>query len=622
MPTPEMSCDDAMVLHALDADGELGPDDAVALGHHLAQCRRCRETAELEAADDERVPLVWLVREGGFDSPPIFEPAAFRIHEEVGAGGMGKVYRAHDRRLRRDVALKELRPGENPDRFRREVLQTARLEHPAIVRILEAGRWPDGTPFYTMPIGPKRTLADAIAEMRTYEERAALLPNILTVADALTHAHARNVLHRDIKPANVLVGEDGETLVIDWGLANRDDSSEDPDPRDGATRAGVGTASYAAPEQIAGEEPSERADVYSLGATLYHLVAGQAPYADVEHPREVKPNRAPRAVRSIVPEVPRPLQSIVARAMATDPALRFPDVKSFAEQLRRFAAGLKVDESAPHILLDSAAAVRSRAVVDRSEVRHLTRTVTLTVTAKVRKRTLCSSCGNAYDYSYRARATESSSGEPDRGAAVAQCVADAVHGIGWAPCPDCGDITRSMRTARRRRIFVGAAAIIVFAACLGVLGVLADGRGSARHPLSFLGIGRQPVVTPPGNPVAVPPTANQPLPTAALTRCAEALEVAWTDEVGITREAAVHDRLKASFTHGLDSDTCRLAMGSAVGSHAEEQLAFMQAARPCADELVTRANVEDAGASGNVLWTMQEALLTAKRSGNCSVDSP
>src|SRR5262249_30222226 len=145
----------------------------------------------------------------------------YELIEEHGRGGLGVVWKARDRQLDRMVALKEVLP---PDaairaRFVREALVTARLAHPGIVPVYEAGRWASGEPYYVMKLVEGRTLADVAAEKTTLAERLSLLPRLIAVADAIAYAHAQGVLHRDLTPANVILGAYGETVVIDWGLA-------------------------------------------------------------------------------------------------------------------------------------------------------------------------------------------------------------------------------------------------------------------------------------------------------------------------------------------------------------------------------------------------------------------
>src|SRR6185295_10072435 len=156
------------------------------------------------------------------------DPGRYQIIGEHGRGGLGRVSRVHDRELGRDIAIKELltRGHVGEVRFLREALITARLEHPGIVPVYEAGRWPDGTPFYAMKLVAGRPLRDLIIERATIAERIALLHHVIAVADAIAYAHGRNIIHRDLKPGNVIVGDFGETIVIDWGLA-KDLSAEE-----------------------------------------------------------------------------------------------------------------------------------------------------------------------------------------------------------------------------------------------------------------------------------------------------------------------------------------------------------------------------------------------------------
>src|SRR5215813_1095753 len=145
----------------------------------------------------------------------------YAISGEIAKGGMGRVLAARDLRLGRAVAIKELLP-KNRDlarRFEREARITARLQHPSIIHVYEAGVWNGGEPFYAMTRVAGRSLDKVVAELTTLNERLSLLPTVISVVDALAYAHNEGVIHRDLKPANVLVGEVGETVVIDWGLA-------------------------------------------------------------------------------------------------------------------------------------------------------------------------------------------------------------------------------------------------------------------------------------------------------------------------------------------------------------------------------------------------------------------
>ena len=319
----------------------------------------------------------------GGAAPPIDLPVVARESYEILAehsrGGLGRILRARDRRTGRVVAIKEVLRDhrETAARFQREAMLTANLQHPAIVPVYEVGRWPDGTPFYAMKLVAGRSLAGAIGEAGTREARLALLPHVIAVADALAYAHDLGVIHRDLKPANVLVGRFGETVVIDWGLAKEIGAAESAAPGSGSgsgtgsgsgsgtgsgsgsgSRGGLtgssgdagltvagsllGTPAYMAPEQARGEELDARADVYALGAMLYHLLAGQMPYASassVEQLLDWVRTAPPRPLGAIDAELPPDLVAIAEKAMAARRSSRYASAGEMAEDLRRFQTG-------------------------------------------------------------------------------------------------------------------------------------------------------------------------------------------------------------------------------------------------------------------------------------------
>ena len=241
----------------------------------------------------------------------------YELAEEIARGGMGTVYRARDRRLDRDVALKVMNapapaPGE-VERMRDEARILARLEHPGIVPVHDLGTLPDGRLFYVMKLVRGRRLDEATA--------GAALPARLRIferiCDAVAFAHAQGVVHRDLKPENVMVGPFGEVLVLDWGVAKRLDVPGAPE-REGTV---LGTPGYMPPEQARGEMDriDERADVYALGALLQFLME-------------------PGGARGF----PRALDAICARARAPRPEDRYSSVRDLAAEVERFLSALPV----------------------------------------------------------------------------------------------------------------------------------------------------------------------------------------------------------------------------------------------------------------------------------------
>jgi WD40 repeat protein len=290
------------------------------------------------------------------ESLPEVDPSRYAIHGELAHGGIGRILRARDLHLGRPVAIKEmLSPSRDAEaRFVAEALVTARLQHPSIVPIYEAGRWPGGDPFYAMKLVSGRSLADVITEKKTLEERLALLPHVLAVAEAIAYAHTERIIHRDLKPANVLVGAFGETVVIDWGLAKdmapgaEPETASPPGPEEasadgGLTRVGavLGTPVYMPPEQAAGQPVDERADVYALGAILYHLLAGSRPYEapSSEEVLQQVVEGPPVPLSQRQKGIPPDLLTIVAKAMARAPSERYATARELAEDLRRFQTG-------------------------------------------------------------------------------------------------------------------------------------------------------------------------------------------------------------------------------------------------------------------------------------------
>jgi len=255
--------------------------------------------------------------------------SSYTIERELTGGGMARVFVAEDSDLGRKVVIKILPPdlaaSVSAERFRREILTVARLEHPHIVPVLKAGDL-DGLPYFVMPYVDGESLDIRLRRSRTVSVREAL--GILKdVARALAFAHERGVVHRDIKPGNVLLAA-GSATVTDFGVAKALSTAR----RSGETGAGLthtgmslGTILYMAPEQAASDpEIDGRADIYSLGITAYEMLSGAAPFARL-NPREMLTARLtlpPPPLASVRRDVPAGLERLIARCLAIDPADR------------------------------------------------------------------------------------------------------------------------------------------------------------------------------------------------------------------------------------------------------------------------------------------------------------
>jgi serine/threonine-protein kinase len=238
----------------------------------------------------------------------------YELGEKLGAGGMGTVWRARDRELARDVAIKVVRAAREPAALAERLLAEARtlaaLEHPGIPPVYEAGTLADGRAWYAMRYVRGTTLA------RTPRSTPrAGLRLCLRLCETVAHAHAQGVVHLDLKPENVMLGPLGELVVMDWGLARAAGV-------DAGGRAG-GTPGYMAPEQAepGSSAPDARADVYALGGLVAFLAGGAPPSADGS---------------LALAGLPRPLAAIVARCRAQDPLQRYPSALELARDLAAY----------------------------------------------------------------------------------------------------------------------------------------------------------------------------------------------------------------------------------------------------------------------------------------------
>jgi eukaryotic-like serine/threonine-protein kinase len=279
------------------------------------------------------------------------------------SGGGGRVWLAHDTHLDRDVAFKELRPEAAGDgalwtRFQREARVTGQLEHPGIVPVYDYGKQSANQPFYTMRFVKGRTLTEAAREYHAHRasgransmELIPLLSAFTTVCNTIAYAHSRGVIHRDLKGENVILGDFGEVVVLDWGLAKVIGES-DPVDRGEHERSHqigrveltiqgqtVGTPGYMAPEQAAGRPDliDRRTDSYGLGAILYEVLTGQPPFTGSDTKEVLRKVRQedPHPPSRMHPEVPETLEKICLKAIAKNPADRYEHAVDLAHEVQ------------------------------------------------------------------------------------------------------------------------------------------------------------------------------------------------------------------------------------------------------------------------------------------------
>jgi WD40 repeat protein/predicted Ser/Thr protein kinase len=271
----------------------------------------------------------------------------YRILRTIGEGGMGVVFEAEQAFPRRRVALKALRPGfATPSmlrRFRNEAEFLAKLQHPSIAQIYEAGIADDEHPdqaYCVMELVDGEPLgAHAARHKLGMAERWRLLA---VVCDAMQHAHSRGVIHRDLKPANILVTRDGTPKVVDFGIAR---AAEQSGHETHATRAGqvIGTPAYMSPEQLASGEVSTRSDIYALGVIAYELMTGRLPIDTTEVPLATLANRIATSEPEPASRLNKSLrgdgETIIAKAMAKEPVRRYASAGELGDDIRRMLAG-------------------------------------------------------------------------------------------------------------------------------------------------------------------------------------------------------------------------------------------------------------------------------------------
>ncbi|HET7209742.1 MAG TPA: protein kinase [Terriglobales bacterium] len=267
----------------------------------------------------------------------------YRIVEKIGAGGMGVVYRAHDERLERDVALKVLPPGTLADesarkRFRREAIALSKANHPNIATVHDFDTQ-DGLDFLVMEYIPGTTLCEKLASRSLSEKEVITLG--MQLAEGLSAAHEHGVVHRDVKPANLRLTVDGRLKILDFGLAKlRSGASATTKSQSlTETHAVIGTLPYMAPEQLLGGEIDARTDIHAAGLVLYEMATGRRPFAEVERSQLIGAilHQAPVPPSQLSPNVSAEIERIIGKCLEKEPENRYQSAKELAVDLRRIA---------------------------------------------------------------------------------------------------------------------------------------------------------------------------------------------------------------------------------------------------------------------------------------------
>ena len=301
----------------------------------------------------------------------------YRILEQIGAGGMGVVFRAHDQRLERDVALKVLPPGTLHDdsarkRFRKEALALSKLNHPNIETVHDFDT-EDGVDFLVMELIPGISLDQKLLAGPLPEKDVLKLGQQL--AEALAAAHTESIIHRDLKPANLRVTPDGRLKVMDFGLAKlfREITETDVTASVTESQGVTGTLPYMAPEQLRGDKVDARSDVWAAGAVLYEMATGKRPFPGEHGPLLIDAilNREPKAPSAVNGKVSANLENILLKALDKDPNRRYQSASELRVDLERMSA------SAPLTMRTRLSALRRRRLLAGAALLILTAAVAI-----------------------------------------------------------------------------------------------------------------------------------------------------------------------------------------------------------------------------------------------------
>ncbi len=349
-----------------------------AAARKLLRFDKCFVSSDADSADEDLtriespgdVLLKLTTLQSSMQGQELSTASKLVVEREVDSGGLGDVYLGDDAELSRKVAIKLLRAGNqnstSREDFNREVKIIAQLNHPGVVAIHGRGQTACGRPFYSMPYLPGGNLSKSIEAYHTLRTTVCdsdrgfrdLVNRLVSVCKTVAYAHSRGIAHRDLKPQNIMLGNYGETVIIDWGSANRVERAPElklPGEKtvgvldaQGSDSSNHITLGYASPEQLVGEVPAGPAsDIYSLGAMLYKLLTSVTPYtnlgfASIEQLVEAVKSGQLAHPSDIRPGVPRQLAAICLKAMSLEPGDRYTTAIDMADDLEKYLADARV----------------------------------------------------------------------------------------------------------------------------------------------------------------------------------------------------------------------------------------------------------------------------------------